>query len=90
MPREKSIIHHVNKITASSSNNDNDNHESLGVDKKETLEVQASTHDFASLSAMPQCKGGSLHSGIPSPACTRSNRRTTFQCKFVLVSQRRV
>jgi hypothetical protein len=87
MPREKSIVHHENKITASFSNNDNDNHESLGVDQKETLEVQASTHDFALLSAMPQCRGGSLHSGIHSPTSTRPNKRTTFQCKFVLFSQ---
>ena len=52
MSRGKSIVHHEDKITATSSNNDNDNHELLGVDQEETLEVQASTHDFDSSSAM--------------------------------------
>jgi len=39
MPRGKSIVHHEDKITVTSSNNDNDNHESLGVNQEETLEV---------------------------------------------------
>jgi hypothetical protein len=83
MSRGKSIVHHEDKITATSSNNDNDNHESLGVDQEETLEVQASTHDFASSSAMSQCRGGpftigSLHSEIHSPTSIRLNGRMIF------------
>jgi hypothetical protein len=39
MLRGKSIVHHEDKIIATSFNNDNDNHELLGVDQEETLEV---------------------------------------------------
>ena len=95
MPRRKSIIHYKDKITATSFNNDNDNHESLGVHQEETLEVHASTHNFALSSAMLRCRGGPftvrfLHSGIHSPTNTRLNRKTTIQYKFVLLSQRHV
>ena len=61
MPKGKSIERCEDMITTSSSNSDNDNHESLGADQKETLEAQASIHNVASSSVMPQ-RGG----GVPS------------------------
>jgi len=58
------------RIPVSSSGSDNDNHESLGADQEET---HASTHDAALSSAMSQCRGGSLHSGIHSSTNIRQN-----------------
>jgi hypothetical protein len=72
-------------MTANSSNIDNDDHELLGADQEEAHQAHASTHDAVYSSAMPQCRGGSLHSGIHSPASTRHNGRTTFQYKFILL-----
>jgi hypothetical protein len=43
MLREKSIAHHKNMITPSSSSSDVDGYESLGIDQEQTLEAHAST-----------------------------------------------
>jgi hypothetical protein len=48
MPEGKLIACCEHMIIVSSSSNDNDNHESLGADQKETPEAHASTHDTAS------------------------------------------
>jgi hypothetical protein len=91
MFRKKSIARHKDMITANFSNSDNDNHESLGADQAEVPEAQASTHhDTASSSAMLQRKGRSFHSVIHLPTSTRRSGRTTFQCKFFLLSQQHV
>jgi hypothetical protein len=39
MPNGKLIARHEDKIVASSSSSDNDNHESFGTDEKESPEV---------------------------------------------------
>jgi hypothetical protein len=54
MSREKSIAYREDKITASSSSNDTDNHESLDTNQKQVPEAQISTHDADLSSAMPQ------------------------------------
>jgi len=91
MLREKSIARHEDRITASFSSSDNDNHESLGADQAEVLEAQASTHhNTASSSAMLQRKGMSFHSVIHLPTSTWRSGRTTFQCNFFLLSQQHV
>jgi len=88
MPRRKSIARREERITTCSSNSDVDDHELLGVDQKHAPMAQASTHDAGLSSSMSQSQGWSLHSGIYLPASTRPSGRTTFQCKFVLLSQR--
>jgi hypothetical protein len=88
MPRRKSIARREERITTCSSSSDVDDHELLGADQKHAHEAQASTHDAGLSSSMSQSQGGSLHSRIYLPASTRPSGRTTFQCKFVLLSQR--
>jgi hypothetical protein len=83
MSRRKSIACRENKIAASSSSSDADDHESLGADQEQ---AHAFTYDVGSSSAMPQRRGGSLHNRIHLLASTRPSGRTTFQCKFVLLS----
>ena len=58
MPIEKSNARHEDKITASSSSSDANDHESLGANKKQELEAHASTHDAGLSSAMLQRRGG--------------------------------
>jgi len=87
MSRRKSIACRENKIAASSSSSDADNHKSLGADQEQAPKAHAFTYDVGSSSAMPQRRGGSLHSKIYLLASTRPSVRRTFQCKFVLLSQ---
>jgi hypothetical protein len=70
MSREKSIAYREDKITASSSSNDTDNHESLDTNQKQVPEAQISTHDADLSSAMPQRWGE-----VPS-------QQDPFTCKY--------
>ena len=58
MSKGKSIARHEDKITASSSSNDTDDHKSLGADQEQTPKLQALTHDSGSSSVMTQHQGG--------------------------------
>jgi len=58
MFRGKSIACSKDRITASSSKSNADNHDSLGAYQEQ---AQALTYDPSSLSAMPQHQRGSLH-----------------------------
>jgi len=87
MPRKTSIVPHEDKIVASSSSSDTDDHDSLGTDQEQAPKGHPSTYDARSSSAMLQCWGGSHHNGIHLPASKRSSWRTTFQCKFESLSQ---
>jgi hypothetical protein len=86
MSKGKSIARHEDKITASSSSNDTDDHKSLGADQEQTPKLQALTHDSGSSSVMTQHQGVSLHNEIHLPTSTRSSGRMIFQCMFVLLS----
>jgi hypothetical protein len=54
----KSITRWEDRIAASSSSSDADNHESLGTEQEQSLEAHISTHDEGLSSAMPQHQGG--------------------------------
>jgi hypothetical protein len=82
MSREKSIACLGYNIAASSSSNNNN--------QEKATKIHVLTHDTASSSVMPQCKEGSLHYRIHSPTSMRRSGKTTFQCKFILLSQRHV
>jgi hypothetical protein len=56
MHRGKSIAHCKQRITTSSSSNDDDNM-SLGADQEKTPEAHASTHNATSSSAVFECRG---------------------------------
>jgi hypothetical protein len=83
MPREKSIAHRTDRITASFSSNASDDHESLGADQEQAPETQAATLDAGSSNAMLPRRERSFHNKIHLPISIRLSGRTTFQCKFV-------
>jgi hypothetical protein len=60
MSRKKFIAGRENKIAASSSSNDADDHESLGADQEQ---AQAFTYDVGSSSTMSQRRGGPFIAG---------------------------
>ena len=78
MLRKKSIARRMNRIVASSSSNDSNDHELLGVDQEQTPQTQASTHDTSSTSTILSGRGGSFHSEIHLPGSIKLSRRTTF------------
>jgi hypothetical protein len=55
MPRKTSIVPHEDKIVASSSSSDTDDHDSLGTDQEQAPKGHPSTYDARSSSAMLQC-----------------------------------
>jgi hypothetical protein len=61
---EKSIAHRMNKISASSSSSDSNDHVLLSTDQEQTPETQASTPNATSSSVMPPLQKGSFHSRI--------------------------
>jgi hypothetical protein len=54
-------------ISASSFSSDADDHDSLGADQEQVFEVQASTHEAGSSSAMPQHQGSPFTTGSIYP-----------------------
>jgi hypothetical protein len=87
MFRGKSIARHEDMIATSSSSSGANDHESLGANQEQSPKARAFTYNMGSLSAMLQRRGGSLHNMIHLLASTRPNGMTTFQYKFVLLSQ---
>ena len=52
MPKGKSIAYCMDSITANSSRNDSDDHDSLGADQQQALETQVAMLEMGSLSAL--------------------------------------
>jgi hypothetical protein len=91
MSKAKSIACRKDMIAVGSSSSDANDHKSLGAGQEQTIEAHASTHDAGLSSVMPQRQGGPFTVGsIFLHESTRPSGRTTFQCKFVLLSQRHV
>jgi hypothetical protein len=67
MPREKSIARREDRIAASSSSSDADDHKSVGTDQEQVPEAQASSYDASSSNVMVQSQGGSYIVGLMHP-----------------------
>ena len=66
MLRGKSVMHRMDKISASSFRSISNDHKSLGADCKQAHEAQTTTLDTGLSSAMLSCRGGVPSSEIHS------------------------